>query len=147
MTRIYKGKRDLSFGILLLIGSLVLIAAVYGLPLLSKDIYSIKAAILKGIIVAPLLGLILWCWIDTNYMIDNAILIARCGPFICRLSIQDITVIRLNQKNVFGIFKPALSWNSIEIETRMYTSILIAPELQDELISELKNINDKIDIR
>ena len=147
MTRKYSAKKERSFGLFLLICSLMIIGVAYGLPLLLNDTYSSKEFMLISLFVTPVLGLFLWCWFDTYYQIDNETLIAKCGPFIWRVSIRGITLIRLNQKTIGGTLKPTLSWNSIEIQYRKYRSIYINPDKQDDFLSKLKSINDKIEIK
>jgi hypothetical protein len=146
MTKKYSCERGLSFGVFLLAGSLILLGVAYGLPLLLHETTSIKIYIIKSLIVIPLPGVFLWGWLDTYYLIDNETLIAKCGPFIWRVAIRKITIIRLNQKTIGGTLKPTLSWNSIEIRYN-YRSIYITPQKQDSFISELKIINDKIEIK
>ena len=147
MTQRYSCKKGRSFGIFLLISSLIIIGAAYGLPILTSEKYSFKELIITSFFVIPVIGMFLWCWNDTYYLIDKETLIAKCGPFIWRVSIQEITLIRLNQKTIGGSFKPTLSWNSIEIQYKMYRSIYVTPDKLDEFLSHLQNINGKIEIK
>jgi hypothetical protein len=147
MTQRYSSKKGRSFGFFLIISCLILIGSAYILPLLTSEKYTFKVFIIGSLFVIPVISLLLWCWYSTYYMIDNETLIARCGPFIWRISIQEITVIRLNQKTIGGTYKPSLSWESIEIQYKMFRSIYITPEKLDNFLSELKKINDKIEIK
>jgi hypothetical protein len=146
MVKKYSCKRGRLFGIVLLTGCLVIIGFAYGLPFLSDEIYSFKEFIITTVFVIPVPGLFLWCWLGTYYLIDNETLIARCGPFIRRVLINDITLIRLNQRTISGIWKPTLSFESIEVQYKTDRSIYITPQNQDDFLSELKNTNDKIKI-
>jgi hypothetical protein len=146
MTKKYSCKKGHSFGIFLLTGALVIVGVAYGLPFLSDETYSFKKFILTTIFVIPVPGLFLWCWLGTYYLIDNETLITRCGPFIRRVSIKEITLIRLNQRTISGIWKPTLSFDSIEVQYKTDQSIYITPQNQDDFLSELKNTNDKIKV-
>ena len=146
MPKKYLCERGLSFGLFLLVSSLILLGVAYGLPLLLNKTYSINDFLISSIIVIPLLGVFLWCWLDTYYLIDNDKLIIKYGPFMWRVAIQKITIIRLNQKTIGGTWKLTLSWDSIEIR---YSdrSIYITPQNQDSFLTELKHLNNKIEIK
>jgi hypothetical protein len=147
MIQKYPCKKDQSFGIFLLISSVIIIGFAYGLPILTNDKYSFKELIITSLFVIAIICLLLWCWFDTYYLIDKETLIAKCGPFIWRVPISEITLIRLNQKTIGGTFKPTLSWKSIEIQYKTYRSIYVTPDKIDEFLSHIENTNDKIEIK
>jgi len=140
-------KKSNSFGYFLLISIIVIGFAAIGLPLLSGDSFNITGLTVGLIITTLVGGLFLWIWIDTNYVIDNEFLIAKSGPIIWRVPIREISFVRLNQKTIGGTWKPTLSWVCIEIRYKKYRSIFITPEKQDDFIGQLKQINDKIEIK
>lgn len=147
MTQRYPVKKDLSFGIFLPISCLIITGVAFGLPLLLNEAFSVREFLIVSIFVILVIGLILWCWYGTFYLIENGILIARCGPFTWKIPVREITTIRLNQKTIGGIWKPSLSWNSIQIQYGKYQSINITPVKQDDFLNELQKINDKIEIK
>ena len=112
-----------------------------------SDSLSIAGLIISIFITTIVVGLFLWIWFDTNYVIDNGLLIAKSGPMIWKVQISEIIFIRLNQKTIGGNWKPTLSWNCIEIRYKKYRSIFITPERQDDFIRQIKQINDKIEIK
>ena len=146
MAKKYLCNRGLSFGVFLLVSSFILLGVAYGLPLLLNETNSIKEYIIRSLIVMPVLGVFLWCWLDTYYLIDNETLLAKCGPVVWRVDIQKISIIRLNQKTLGGIWKLTLSWNSMEIRYGD-RSIYITPQTQDSFLAELIRINNKIEIK
>jgi hypothetical protein len=146
MKKRYSAGKESSFGIFLLAVIIIITVVSYGFPVLLNESYSLSDFIIPSLIDIPLIFLILWCWLDTYYLVDNGVLIARCGPFIRKISINEIILVRLNQKTIYGIWKPTLSWKSIEVKYSKYKSVYITPEKQDEFLSGLKNINSKIEI-
>jgi hypothetical protein len=143
----YSGTKSRSFGLFLLISSAVIVFVAIGLPILINKTIDLTGLIIAGLIVIPTLGLFLWAWLDTFYLIDKENLKIKCGPFMWRINVSDIKTIRLNQKTIGGTMKPTLAWNSIEIRYKKYRSIFITPERQDDFVSRLKEINDKIEIK
>jgi hypothetical protein len=143
----YSGKKSRSFGLFLLLSSIVILFVTIGLPILVNKSLDSTGLIISSLIILPTLGLFLWAWIDTFYLIDKDNLKVKCGPFVWRINVLDIKIIRLNQKTIGGTMKPTLSWSSIEIRYKKYRSIFISPERQEDFISQLKSINDKIEIK
>lgn len=143
----YPGKKSRSFGIFLLISGIVILTVSIGLPIMLND--SIKAAqwLVIGLIDFPIIGMFIWCWIATYYIIDHNRLIAKWGPFVWKVPIMDITIIRLNQKTMGGTWKLTLSWKCMEIKYKKYRSIFITPEKQNEFLNHLQSINDNIEIK
>ena len=140
-------RKSNSFGYFLLISGILIGFAAIGLPLLADDSFNITELIVGLIITTLVSGLFLWIWIGTNYIIDNDFLIAKSGPLIWRVPIREISYVRLNQKTIGGTWKPTLSWNCIEIRYKKYRSIFITPEKQNDFLGQLKQINDKIEIK
>jgi hypothetical protein len=66
---------------------------------------------------------------------------------IFKIPIDQISVIKLNQKTIGGLWKPTTSWNSIQIEYNKFDSVFISPVDQEEFIAELLRINPKIQVK
>jgi hypothetical protein len=143
----FKVKKSQSFGYFLLFSSIVIIFLAFGLPFLSGDSFSISGLLITFFIAVTIVGLFIWLWFDTYYMIDKDILIAKSGPFVWRVPIGEIFLIRLNQKTIGGTWKPTLSWDSIELRYKKHHSIYISPLDETRFLDSLIKINDKIEIK
>ena len=146
----YLGKKSCSFGIFLLISLLVILFVAVGLPLIFEGSINITQWIIISVIVIPIIVLFLWWWLDTYYIIDHYLLIVKWGPFKWKVDINDISIIRLNQKTLGGTWKLTSSWDCIEIEYKKNyenRSIFITPDKQDDFIKHLKSIKNTIEIR
>lgn len=146
MKKRYSARKDNSFGGFLLVVIIIMAGVSYGFPLLFNESCSLSDFIIPSLIDIPLIFLLLWCWFDTYYLIDNGMLITKCGPFIRKIQIPEINLVRLNQKTISGTWKPTLSWKSIEVRYSKYYSVYITPTKQEEFLYELKNINRRIEI-
>ena len=143
----FSGRKSRSFGLFLLISSAVILFVAIGLPILINNTIDPTGHTISGLIVIPTLGLFLWAWIDTYYQLNETDLKIKCGPFVWRIQVSEIKLIRLNQKTIGGTIKPTLSWNSIEIKYKKHRSVFVTPDRQDDFIGRLKTINDKIEIK
>ena len=144
--KFYSNKSS-SFGRFLIASSLFIIAVAFGLPLLIGDNYPFSSFIITCLVVVPVSGLFLWAWMATYYLIENEILIAKSGPFLWRVPIKEISLIRLNQETFGGTWKLTLSWKCMEIKYRRVRSIFISPANENEFLDRLLKINPKIDIK
>lgn len=140
-------RKSNSFGCFLWISSIVIAFVAIGLPLLTVESTSISEWIISISITIVVGGLFLWIWYDTNYIIDNDLLIAKSGPMVWKIPINEISLIRLNQKTFGGTWKPTLAWNCIEIKYKKYRSIYISPERQNVFVSQLMELNKTIVIK
>jgi len=147
MTEKYKSAKSNGFGILLLTVSFLILFLSFGLPIISKQTFSLLELIVKVLLAVLIIGLFIWCWTSTYYMIDKEKLVAICGPFKFRVKINDIRVIITNQKTIGGIIKPTLSWDCIVIEYENYKAISISPQNQDRFIRTLTELNKEIKIK
>ena len=139
--------KAVTFGLLLLCVSMLVLFLAVGYPWISGNIHSMAdliSRIFLGIIVP---AFSLWLWFGTFYTIEQDNLTARSGPQVFKIPVSQITHIRLNQKTIGGLWKPTLSWNSIKLEYKGFDSINISPERQDEFLSELMKINPDIEIK
>lgn len=103
----------------------------------------------KPFILLPLLSpliLIFWIYFDTFYKIENNELIYRSGFLRGKIEILKIKEIIKGKTSLSGI-KPALARNGLIIKFNKYDEIYIAPENNDELISDLIKLNSEIKIK
>jgi hypothetical protein len=147
MNNIFKSKKSDSLGTLLIIVSLLILFLSFVLPFIQKHSISTSELIIKALISIIIIGLFIWCWTSTYYVINKKRLSINCGPFKFNVKIQDIKVITTNQKTVAGIIKPTLSWNCMVIEYGDSKAISISPENQDVFINTLTDINREIIIK
>jgi len=135
----YKANRK-GFINYLLTGSLILPIIVF---LLDKGTFTEKPFILLPLL-SPLI-LIFWIYFDTFYKIENKELIYRSGFLRGKIEIPNIKEIQKGKTMWSGI-KPALARNGLIIKFNKYDEIYIAPENNDELISDLIKLNSEIKI-
>ena len=139
--------KSVSFGIFLLFFSLLILFLALVLQWYSGNIHTSSDLIARILFVSIIPFFSLWIWFGTYYVIDNEILIARSGPIKFKIPVGQITVIRLNQKTIVGLWKPTTSWNSIQVEYNKFDSVFISPLNQGEFIKELLKINPGIAIK
>lgn len=137
--KIYKANRK---GLInyLLIGSMILPIIVF---FLDKNTFTEKPFILLPLL-SPLI-LIFWIYFDTFYKIEKDELIYRSGFLRGKIEIPRIKEI-LKGKTMWSGIKPALARNGLIIKFNKYDEIYIAPENNDELISDLIKLNSEIKI-
>lgn len=137
--KIYKANRK---GLInsLLIGSVALPIIVF---FLDKNTFLEKPVILLPLL-SPLI-LIFWIYFDTSYKIENSELIYRSGFLRGKIGISNIQEI-LKGKTMWSGIKPAIARNGIIIKFNNYDEIYIAPENNNELISDLLKVNSEIKI-
>jgi len=137
--KIYKANRK-GFINYLLIGSIILPIVIF---FLDKNTFAEKPFILLPL-MSPLI-LVCWIYYDTFYKIENNDLIYRSGFLRGKIEIQNIHEI-LKGKTLWSGIKPALARKGLIIKFNIYGEIYIAPENNDEMISDLLKINSKIKI-
>ena len=124
----------------LLIGSVILPMIIF---FLDKNTFTEKPFILLPLL-SPLI-LIFWIYFDTYYKIENNELIYRSGFLRGKVEIPTIKEI-LKGKTMWSGIKPALAKNGLIIKFNKYDEIYIAPESNNELISDLLKLNSEIKI-
>ncbi len=95
------------------------------------------------LIMAPLIGLLIWIWFCTRYEIDHSALHISYGPIRKTIRITDIESIHATT-NPFAA--PALSVYRIEILYKRYETISISPQDRKEFIRELQKRNPSIQL-
>ncbi|MCG6185903.1 PH domain-containing protein [Maribellus maritimus] len=140
-------KKSRSFGEFLITVSLFITLVAFGLPVILKDTIDLVAFIVSSLFILITIGLFLWLWFGTYYIIDNEILIAKFGPLTWKVPINEISFIRLNQETIGGTWKLTLSWKCIELKYKKPRSIFISPNNQSVFIDRLVKINPQIEIK
>ena len=139
--KIYKPNRK-GFINYLLIGFILLPIAIF---FLDKNTFFAQPYILLPLLV-PLI-LTLWIYFRTSYKIDNNKLIYRSGFFKGEIDISTIKEI-VKGKTMWSGVKPAMAKNGLTITLNKYPRrIYIAPENNEEMISDLLKINSDILIK
>ena len=90
-------------------------------------------------------GLIAWTYLDTYYTIEQAQLRCKCAFISGRIDIQQIYSIQAGETMWTGL-KPALATGGLIIRYGWYDLIYIAPERNDELITDLLAVKPTISI-
>ena len=124
----------------LLVGSALLPITIF---LLNKNTFTEKPFILLPLAI-PLI-LIFWIYFDTYYKIENNELIYRSGFLRGKIEISKIREV-LKGKTMWSGLKPALARKGLIIKFNKYDEIYIAPENNDEMISDLLKANPTIKI-
>ena len=140
-------KKSRSFGGFLIAASLFITLVVFGLPAIFKDTFDLIEFIVSSLLVLITIGLFLWLWCGTYYLIDNEILIAKSGPLTWKIPIKEILFIRLNQDTIGGTWKLTLSWKCIELKYKKSRSIFISPNNESDFLDKLVKINPQIEIK
>ncbi len=147
MAEKYGSQKSIGLGILLSSISILILFLNFALPIISEHPINLLELIIKALLSVLIIGLFIWCWTSTYYVIDKVMLVAVCGPFRFLVQIKDIRKIIADQKTVGGIIKPALSWNCIVIEYGNYKAISISPQNQAKFINNLTEFNKEIKIK
>jgi len=137
--KIYKAKRK-GYIRYVLIGVLVFPIIIFCLDM---NTFIEKPFIAFPFFVAA--SLILWIYFDTYYKIDNNELIYSCGFVKGKIDILSFKEI-LKGKTMWSGLKPALATKGLVIKYNKYDEIYVAPESNDEMISDLLKINPEIKI-
>jgi hypothetical protein len=137
--KIYKANRK-GFINYLLIAAFILPSVVF--------LFDINAFVAKPFMLLPLLSpliLIFWIYIDTFYKIEDEKLVYRSGFLRGTVEIPNIKEI-VKGKTMWSGMKPALAKNGLIIKFNAYDEIYIAPENNDDMISDLLKVNPQIKI-
>jgi hypothetical protein len=89
--------------------------------------------------------LLLWIYFDTYYKIEDNELIYRSGFVRGKIDILSVKEI-LKGKTMWSGLKPALATKGLIIKYNKYGELYVAPESNDEMISDLLKINPEIKI-
>jgi hypothetical protein len=102
----------------------------------------------KPFVLLPLtipIVLTFWIYYDTGYRIENNELTYRSGFLRGKIDIAAIREV-VKGKTMWSGLKPALSTKGLIIKFNRFDEIYIAPESNDEIITDLLSVNPKIKI-
>ncbi len=91
------------------------------------------------------LGLLLWIFFSTCYLVDDGKLKYRSGFVQGEINISEIRQLIVGDTLWTGL-KPALANKGIIVKYNRYDEIYIAPENNEELVQDLKTLNPTIEI-
>lgn len=137
--KIYKAKRT-GFINYLLIASIIFPIAIF---LFNRNTFSEQAFILLPLLVPMIL--LVWIYLDTSYSIENEELKYRSGFLRGKIEISTIKEIQKGKTKWIGV-KPALANNGLIVLFNRFDEIYIAPENNEEMVSDLLKINSGIKI-
>jgi hypothetical protein len=137
--KIYKANRKGPIKYLI-IASVILPIGVF---LFDKNTFMDKPLTLLPLLL-PLV-LISWIYFDTSYKIENDKLFYRSGFLRGKIDILTINEIHKGKTMWVGL-KPALAKGGLIIKYNKYDTIYISPENNNEIVSDLLNLNPGIKI-
>ena len=137
--RIYKPKRNVLIN-LALIGTTLLPFIIF---MQNPETFTEKPFILLPLL-SPLI-LVFWAYFDTSYKIIDKQFFYRSAFLKGKIDIETIKEITKGKTKWTGI-KPALALNGLIIKFNRFDDVYIAPENNDEVITDLLSINPNIKI-
>lgn len=144
----FKSEISPSFGYFILVTGIMLTFFVCGLLFFTNYTYTVNELItVSAIVIILYWGLFAWLWFSTFYIIKGNLLIAKFGLFNWKVSINEISFIRLNQRTIGGTWKLTRSWKCIEIHYKKSRSIFISPVNERLFLDQLLEINNTIEIK
>ncbi|MFB6340160.1 PH domain-containing protein [Saccharicrinis sp. FJH62] len=142
----FRSKRDVSFGILLVVFILVITGVGFVLPYLKSEEEELSQLVISSVIAFSFVILMIWIWFNTKYKIKNEKLHISTGPFYWNVLITEINTIRLNQQTFGGVYKLSLSWKCMQVTYKSTRTIYISPLNEPEFLAQLLKINPNIAI-
>ncbi|MBB5287645.1 hypothetical protein HNQ92_005812 [Rhabdobacter roseus] len=88
----------------------------------------------------------MWIYFDTYYQLGPEDLFYKSGFLKGRIKIMDIREIVPGKTRHVGL-KPALARQGLIVKYNRFDEIYLAPEHNEELIADLRQINDSIVIK
>lgn len=142
--KVYKSRKDLSFILLLLLFCVVVTGFIVIKPALNNPLPDYSSLILPALIAFAFDVIMVWILLRTTYILKNDRLVVKFGPFSWQILVTEINTIRNHQKTIGAVYKPTLSWRSIELTYKSTRRIYISPKPKDEFIKSLLEINPNI---
>lgn len=88
-------------------------------------------------------GLLLWCFLDTQYELTDTTLLYRCGPIRGTIKIKQINTI-VNGKTLWVGLKPATATKGLIIKYDKYNEIYITPDSNESFIKKILSLKSEI---
>lgn len=89
------------------------------------------------------IGLLLWIWFGTFYIIEGDRLKYFLGPFRGNIPIQSIKKVTLHSYSFIGM-RAVLSFDGLKINYNNFDEVWISPYQEVEFINELVKVNPEI---
>ncbi len=134
MVKKFLPQKDIGFGLLLLVGPLV----IWFLFLLHSNIFLLLLALLITL-------LFLWIWFGTFYQLNDEYFMYQSGPIKKKIPINKIVKIKKNVRSFYGM-RPALTFEYMQIRYNAYDDVFIAPKDEATFIADVIHINPNITI-
>ena len=133
MAKRFESKRDLWLQLLTWGAALVCIIALSPLLIAANVAGTLK--LLIGGLLALSVGLIAWVNLGTYYVVDDATVSIRCGPFHWRVPIDAIHRV-VSTRAAWS--SPALSLDRLRIEYGDRKWIMVSPVRREEFVQSLR---------
>ncbi|MEH7464052.1 PH domain-containing protein [Bacillus thuringiensis] len=133
----WKVRRDKGYWYMM-IGIILLSNILLSLPLwLDNTLNSVDWIVIPSIILIFDLFM-LWNILGIRYELREKSLYARCGPFWCNVSYENITKIHPTDDMMMG-FRPAAAFHGVEIHypNALFGSVKLSPENEELFITTL----------
>ncbi len=99
------------------------------------------------LILSLVIALLLWTLLDTRYVVNEAFLLYRSGPFRGKIAIQNIKKITyFSGFNIPVTMKPALDYKGFIVQYNSFDDVFISPKNADLFIAEILKINPEIEV-
>ncbi len=92
-----------------------------------------------------IIGLLIWMFHGTKYIITNTHIKYYCGPLRGRVRISNIKAI-IKNKTLWAGYRPATARKGLVIKFNKFDEIYFSPQRADEFITELLKVNKNIKI-
>jgi hypothetical protein len=99
-------------------------------------------SLVPAVIILPIVGLVLWMWRSTRYIVTDASLLVQCAFTKASVPLADITAVR---RSSTALAAPALSLDRIEVQ---HTAglVVISPAKRDRFIEAITARNPRVDV-
>jgi hypothetical protein len=125
-------------------GSFVAAAAVViGVGLLGA--YAAATAgtfLMPAVVILPAIGLVLWIWKSTRYVVTDTSLLVRCA--FVRIAVPLAAITRLQRTSTM-LSAPALSFDRLEVQ-HSAGSVVISPADRDRFVTAITSRNPGVDV-
>jgi len=139
----FKSRKDILFQ-MMIFGISGLFLGIFLITLFSRE-RDLLSYIWIDIIMLLMIGLLLWIYFKTEYVLTASKLIYKSGPLRGSIEIHRIREI-IKYKTLWSGLKPATARNGLIIKYDKFEEIYISPETNETFIKRILELNDKIKI-